>query len=67
MIGASKVGPRVRELTKGLIQIEFNWLLHQIYGLPARDLMPIQIAIAECELGEINFSRVPRSTLWQRG
>jgi hypothetical protein len=66
VIGASKVGPRVRELTKGRVQIEFNELVHKIYGLSARDLMPIQVAIAEMELVETNFSRLPRSTVWQR-
>ena len=65
MIGSTKIAPRVRELTDGRDQVEFNWILHQIFGQPARELMPVQIAIVEGELAE-RFRRLPRSTVWAR-
>jgi hypothetical protein len=66
MLGSTKIAPRVRELTNGREQVEFNWLLHQIFGLPARDLMPVHLAIVEGELADIEFRQRSRSTVWER-
>jgi hypothetical protein len=66
MIGSSKIGPRVRELTDGREQIEFHWLVGQIFGGPVRDLLPIQKAISEASLWDCNFRPRSRSTLWER-
>jgi hypothetical protein len=67
MIGASKVGPRVRELAAGRVEVDINRLAYEVYGLPARELRPVHVAIVECELAELDFRR-PRggSSIWQR-
>jgi adenine C2-methylase RlmN of 23S rRNA A2503 and tRNA A37 len=66
LIGSTKIAPRVRELTDSREQVELNWILHQIFGAPARELMPVQRAIVEAELVERGFRYRPRSTIWER-
>jgi hypothetical protein len=66
MIGSSQIAPRVRELTDGRDSVEFNWIMHQIFGVPARESMPVQRAIVESELVERGFRYRPRSTVWER-
>jgi hypothetical protein len=66
LIGSTKIARRVREITDGREQVELNWILHQIFALPARELMPIQRAIVEAELVERGFRYRPRSTIWER-
>jgi hypothetical protein len=52
LIGSTKIAPRVREITDGRDNVEFNWLLNQIFALPARV--------------ERGFRYRPRSTIWER-
>jgi hypothetical protein len=66
LIGSTKIAPRVRDLTNGREQVELNWILNQIFGVPASELRPIQCAIVEAELVERGFRYRPRSTIWER-
>jgi hypothetical protein len=66
LLGSTKISLRVRELTDGRDNVEFHWLLNQIFALPARELMPIQRAIVEAELVDRGFRYRPRSTVWER-
>jgi hypothetical protein len=66
LIGSSKIAPLVKQLTNGREQVDWHWILHQIFGLPARELMRVQLAIVESELVERGFRYRPRSTIWER-
>jgi hypothetical protein len=67
MIGSSQIGPRIREITKGRDQVEFQWLLEKVFGCPANEVIPIQRAIAESEMHDMSWIRLPRNNVWQRG
>jgi hypothetical protein len=66
MIGSSKIGPHVRELTNGREQVDWHWILREIFGQPASELMPVQRAIVEGELADSDFRQRSRSTVWER-
>jgi hypothetical protein len=66
MIGSSKIGPRVRELTKARDSVEWHWLVREIFGQSATELMPVQRAIVEGELADGDFRQRSRSTVWER-
>jgi hypothetical protein len=64
MIRSSEIGPRVRELAKGRVQVDLHRLAREVCG---RELRPVHLGIIECELAELEFRR-PRggSSIWQR-
>lgn len=66
MIKSSDVAPRVRILTRGQNEIDFNDLVQQIFGKFPSELRPIHRAIVEAELDENGFRRRPRSTIFDR-
>jgi hypothetical protein len=66
LIGSTKIAPRVRDLTNGREQVDWHWILREIFGQPASELMPVQRAIVESELVECGFRYRPRSTIWDR-
>jgi hypothetical protein len=67
VILSSQIAPRIREIVKGRDQIEFDRLLLQVFEMPVKDLLPIQRAIAEAEMFDLDWKRSNRNQTWKRG
>jgi hypothetical protein len=62
VIPSSQIAPRIREIVKGR-----DRLLLQVFEMPVKDLLPIQRAIAEAELFDMDWKRSNRNHTWHRG
>jgi hypothetical protein len=64
---SSEIGPRIRAVVRGRDSITVDWLLREVFGLPASEISPIRKAIAEAEMVDLGWLRCHRNSVWQRG
>jgi hypothetical protein len=67
VILSSQIGPRIRELLKGRDQVEFNWLLTQIFECRYDEVSPIRREIAGSEMHDTGWIRSSKNHIWNRG